>query len=81
MFNRDSVHMACETYASLDGLLEDLRRVTCDLRSAAAGQLLVPADDLDFLTRRADYLAAGAIDAIRSVRVIPHHLESISEES
>jgi hypothetical protein len=79
MLNRSNVHLARELYESLDDLLEDLQRVTHDLRAVVTGQLLVPADDLDFLTRRADYLAAGAIDTIRSVRVVPHHLEAAEE--
>lgn len=80
--NRSADHLARETYCALVDVLEDLQLVTRDIRAAAAGQLLVRSDDLDFLTRRADYLAAGAVDYIRELQVIPHdtrHLGEVTE--
>jgi hypothetical protein len=69
---RDASHLAQEQYDSLAAVLRDVEQVSRDIRAALSGQLVVPVDDIDFLSRRVEHLASGAVDHIDRLQVIPH---------
>jgi hypothetical protein len=71
--NRDASHLAQEQYDSLAAVLRDIERVSHDIRGVMSGQLVVAVDDIDFMSRRVEHLASGAVDHISRLQLIPHH--------
>lgn len=64
--DRSREHLDTESYGSITTALLHARRVAEDLKATTKGQLVVPADELDFLTRRLVDLVDACLDAVEA---------------
>ncbi|TIC84107.1 hypothetical protein [Nocardioides sp. GY 10127] len=67
----DRSHFTRLDYPSFTAALTDAIRVLDDLAAIGAGQLLVPADQLDFTLRRSRELIAACIQTAREAGIEP----------
>ncbi len=79
MMNRNAAHFAEEEYQTLEVLLIDLLTVTSELKVIRRDELLVNTEELEFIAARLSFLGRGALDHVKTLKVIPHQTISDPE--